>query len=122
MTCREVGKRSWWVVVVGNFGRAGEALGDGQRGEQLLGEPGVEKEVVVWPGNLLTTSTCTVGGRQPWVSGTLYVVMCPPLLFSLGSQVSALLGSSLPSLVLLLSILSLTSPLMASMSLLGKTE
>ena len=110
------------MEVVGNFGRAGEALGDGHEGEQLLGEPGVEKEVVVWPGTLLTTSTCTVGGGQPWVSGTLYVVMCPPLLFSLGSQVSALLGSSLPSLVLLLSILSLTSPLMASMSLLGKTE
>ena len=57
------------MVVVGNLGRAGEVLGDGHEGEQLLGEPGVEKEMVVWPGSLLTTSTCTVGGGQPGEEG-----------------------------------------------------
>ena len=52
-----------------NLGRAGEVLGDGHEGEQLLGEPGVEKEMVVWPDSLLTTSTGAVGGGQPEEEG-----------------------------------------------------
>ena len=48
-----------------NLGRAGEDLGDGHESKQLLGEPGVEEKMVVWPGSLLTPTTGAVGGRRP---------------------------------------------------------
>ena len=51
------------MVVRENLGRAGEVLGDGHESKQLLGEPGVEEEMIVWPGSLLIPTTGAAGGR-----------------------------------------------------------
>ena len=52
-------------MLIGDLDRVGKVLGDGHEGEQLIGGPGVEKGVVVWPSSILTTSTGAVGGGQP---------------------------------------------------------
>ena len=41
----------------------GGGLDDGHESKQLLGEPGVEEEMIVWPGSLLIPTTGTAGGR-----------------------------------------------------------